>query len=295
MEADFTPETLTDVMRSACHAVGFDPAGAELLRLGENAIYRLAAEGVVVRIARGQERLPAVEKELCVAGWLQASGVPAIQAHPGVAQPVCIDGYPVSFWEAIIPAEPSPALGDLAGLIRRFHAAGDPPCELPEFDPLYQVEPRLDAAKAVREEDTEFLRARCRELVKRYAELEFALPYGPIHGDAHLGNLLRASQDVVLLDFEVVALGPREWDLIPTSMAGERFGLPDARYRAFCNAYGFDVRSWTGYTVLRDVRELTMTTWLMQNVGEDSRIAEEFALRVGSLREGDRDVVWHPF
>ncbi|MEW9533595.1 phosphotransferase enzyme family protein [Microbispora sp. NPDC049125] len=295
MAADFTPQVLTDVVTATCRTVELDPAGAELLRLGENAIYRLASEGVIARIARGHDRLPVMEKELCVAAWLQASGVPAIEPHDDISQPVVVSGYPVTFWKELTPTEPSPTAADLADLLRRFHAAGDAPCELQEFDPLYQVEPRLDAAEAVRDEDREFLRTRCRELVKRYAELEFVLPYGPIHGDAHIGNLLRTEEHVVLLDFEVVALGPREWDLIPTSVSGQRLGLPKERYRAFCDAYGFDVRTWPGYTVLRDVRELTMTTWLMQNVGEDPRIAEEFELRVRSLREGDRDVVWHAF
>ncbi|MER6952260.1 phosphotransferase [Nonomuraea sp. NPDC000554] len=295
MAADFTLGVLTDVMRSACRQAGLDPEGAELLRLGENAIYKLASKPVVVRIARGQERLPVVEKELCIATWLQASGVPAVQAYSEVPQPIVVDGYPVSFWKAVTPNEPSPGPADLAELLRRFHDAGDPPCELPEFNPLYQVEPRLDAARVLRNEDLDFLRARCRDLVKRYAELEFALPYGPIHGDAHAANLLRVDGQVVMLDFEVVARGPREWDLMPTSISRQRFGLPEEQYRAFCNAYGFDVRSWQGYTVLRDVRELTMTTWLMQNIGEDPRIAKEFAHRVRSLREGDRDVVWHPF
>jgi hypothetical protein len=46
-------------------------------------------------------------------------------------------------------------------------------------------------------------------------------------------------------------------------------------------------RSWPGYPVLREIRELTMTTWIMQNIGESSAIADEFARRVGSLRDGD--------
>ncbi|WP_433497274.1 phosphotransferase enzyme family protein [Sphaerimonospora sp. CA-214678] len=295
MTADFTLDMLTEVMKQACHIAGLDPEGAELLRLGENAIYGLASGHVVLRIARGPERLPVVEKELCVATWLKASDVATVEAYPGVRQPILVSGYPVSFWKAVTPVEPPPTHADLAILLRRFHSAGDPPCELPDFGPLYRVESRLDAATAVQDDDRDFLRAHCRELVKRYAELEFVLPYGPIHGDAHVGNLLRTDSQIVLLDFEVVARGPREWDLIPTLVSWERFGLPDIRYRAFSNAYGFDVRSWPGYTVLRDVRELTMTTWLMQNVGENPEIAEEFALRVRSLREGDRDVAWHPF
>jgi thiamine kinase-like enzyme len=125
--------------------------------------------------------------------------------------------------------------------------------------------------------------------------LKFALPPGPIHGDAHTRNLLTDHGRVVLIDFEAAAIGPREWDLLPTSIAVPRYGLPEKRYQEFAAAYGFDVRSWPGYPVLREIRELTMTTWIMQNVRESQGIAAEFALRVASLRERDSERPWHFF
>ena len=128
---------------------------------------------------------------------------------------------------------------------------------------------------------------RCADLNEQFQSLEFALPPGPIHGDAHTSNLLTDHGQVVLLDFEAVAAGPREWDLVPTAVACERFRLSEEHYREFADTYGFDVRTWAGYPVLREIRELTMTTWLMQNVGESAAVAAEFALRVASLR-GER-------
>ena len=71
----------------------------------------------------------------------------------------------------------------------------------------------------------------------------------------------------MLLDFESAAIGPREWDLLPTAIAVERYGLPEEQYQEFAGTYGFDVRAWAGYPVLREIRELTMTTWIMQNIG----------------------------
>ena len=60
-------------------------------------------------------------------------------------------------------------------------------------------------------------------------------------------------------------------------------------------AYGLDVRAWDGYPVLRGIREVTMTTWIMQNVLESKAIADEFALRVACLREKDSERAWHFF
>ena len=57
--------------------------------------------------------------------------------------------------------------------------------------------------------DRDFLRARCDELNKQLQELTYALPTGPIHGDAHPRNLLTDNGQVVLLDFEVALIGPR--------------------------------------------------------------------------------------
>jgi len=66
--------------RSGCTLAGFSSDGAELLRLGENAIYRMASVPIVVRIARSADRLARVEKELCVARWLAAAEVPGSRA-----------------------------------------------------------------------------------------------------------------------------------------------------------------------------------------------------------------------
>jgi hypothetical protein len=66
---------LADLLRRACAEAGFDADGATVMRLGENALFRLA-DSVVARIARpGQER--AARKEVAVARWLHTAGVSA--------------------------------------------------------------------------------------------------------------------------------------------------------------------------------------------------------------------------
>ncbi len=68
-------------LSEACAEVGLTSDGPELLRIGKNAIYQLAAAPVVVRIARSADRLRRVERELRVTRWLAAVGVPAIRAY----------------------------------------------------------------------------------------------------------------------------------------------------------------------------------------------------------------------
>jgi Ser/Thr protein kinase RdoA (MazF antagonist) len=293
--AEFSSSAARPVLDAACAQAGLDSAGAELLRIGENAMFRLASAPVVARIARSPDRLGRVEKELCVARWLAAADVPAVRVAEDVDQPVVADGHPVSFWQMVTGGDPEPTHADLARLLASFHALGDGPCELPSFDPLGPSFTRLARAAGILDADRDYLYERCTEMAQQYRRLEFALPVGPIHGDAWAGNLLTDQGQVVLLDFESAATGPREWDLMPTAVAAERYGLPEERYEQFAAAYGFDVRDWAGYPVLREVRQLTMTTWIMQNAGESAAVAAEFSLRVNSLRERDFARAWNTF
>jgi Ser/Thr protein kinase RdoA (MazF antagonist) len=293
--AGFSSTAVLPTLEEACAQAGLSSDGAELLRLGENAIYQLAADPVVVRIARSADRLPRVRRELCVARWLAASNVPAVHVVDEIDQPILVHDRPVTFWHTVTGGDPVPDHIDLARLLAAFHMAPDCPCELASFDPLGPSFSRLANADAVARDDSDFLGARCDELNDELQHLEFALPRGPIHGDAHTRNLLTDNGQVVLIDFESAAVGPREWDLLPSAIGVERYGRSERQYREFADAYSFDVRTWPGYPVLREVRELTMTTWIMQNIGESPAVAAEFALRVGSLRERDLERAWHLF
>src|SRR4030095_10223131 len=95
------------------------------------------------------------------------------------------------------------------------------------------------------------------DLEARYERLSFVLPPGPVHGDANIGNLLHDDDGrPVLIDLDGCAVGPREWDLVLTAMYFDSYGWHSAdEYEEFVKVYGFDVMTWRGYPVLRDVRE----------------------------------------
>jgi aminoglycoside phosphotransferase (APT) family kinase protein len=291
----FTAASAAGTLERACARVGVDAGDAELLRLGENALWRLARAGLVVRIARSTQRLATVDKELRVARWLADLDFPATRVAEELAQPLLVDGRVVSWWRTVPASARRPSVVDLARILRAWHRLPDPPFTLPPLDPLGAVPGRLAHATGVAQADRDLLAVRCAELGERYAALRLPSPLRAIHGDAHRGNLLAEDGRTVIGDFEAAAVGPPEWDLVPTAIAVARFGLPAADYQAFTAAYGWDVITWDGFAVLRAVRELTMTTWLMQNIREDHAAAAEFTLRVACLREGDLDRPWHPF
>jgi hypothetical protein len=293
----FSANSTARTLKDACAAAGLDADGAELLRLGENAIYRLRSVPVVVRIARTVDYLPDIETEVAAARWLESAAFPCVRLAGPVVQPLVVGGRVVTFWELVSRRTEYGTVAELAGLLRRLHDL-EPPSwlVLPELRPFARVEPRISLA-GLAGGDRAFLLSRLEELRGRYAGLEFVLPHGPVHGDANIGNIIRRDDGTaVLIDLDGFAAGPREWDLVLTAMYYERFGWhTEQEYREFSAIYGFDVMSWPGYPVLRDIRELTMVTWLAQNAAESQDVAAEVAKRVNDLRIGGGRRDWAPF
>jgi Ser/Thr protein kinase RdoA (MazF antagonist) len=140
-------------------------------------------------------------------------------------------------------------------------------------------------------EDIAMLPRWCWQLAVELDQVKPVLPDGVIHGQAEAGNVLLRDEDLVLIDFERVAIGLREWDLIDTAVAVTRFGLPEQCYRDFADAYGFDVRAWDGYEIYRRLWELRATIWLMQNGHHSRETAREVEVRLQTWRE-DLDARW---
>jgi hypothetical protein len=71
--------------------------------------------------------------------------------------------------------------------------------------------------------------------------------------------------------------------------------LSEPAYKAFTDAYGYDVAQWSGFRTLRAIRELGMTTWLMQLAEHDASRREEFRRRMDDLRHDRYPGRWRPF
>jgi thiamine kinase-like enzyme len=297
-EDNFTATTAHRSLLAACATAGLDSADAVLMRLGENALYKVGDPPAIARIARSEEHLPDVAKELAVARWLEQADFPGVRLRTDIRQPLVVAGRVVSFWKFVESNEKPASMADLAGLLRRLHDLQRPPApDLPPFDPFYRVECRLNRTLTLPDDDLHFLSSRLTHLRDAYEQLTFELPPGPIHGDAHPGNII-CTDDTgpLLLDFERFALGPREWDISIAALYHSTFHwIDDEEYAEFVHSYGFDIMAWPGFPVLQSIRELTMTTWLMQNVDNDPAIRSEFDKRLASLREGSGRRNWRPF
>ncbi|WP_280475915.1 phosphotransferase family protein [Nocardia asiatica] len=275
---------LSSVLRSACLAVGFDPADAELLRLSENAIYRLPG-GIVVRISRpGQQA--AARREVMIARWLEAVGVDAVQVAPGT-DPVEAGERVVTFWRELPPHHHgSPA--QVAGALKHLHSLTPPTTfDLGEVAPFVRLEERIEGAKYLPDVDRRWMREHLAALRQRWAELPAGLPWCVIHGDAWVGNVVRTDDGrVLLLDLERTSIGPPEWDLVHTAIKWTSFAWISAKqYGEFCDVYGYDVTEWEGFELLRDIREFRMTTMAVQKAAVAPEWQGQAAHRLACIRK----------
>jgi aminoglycoside phosphotransferase (APT) family kinase protein len=291
-EGRFTPAKLTEVLVEVCARAGLDHRRARLVKFTANAVYRLHRDPVVVRIAGSTALRHRVAKVVRVAGWLAEHDVPAVRLLPGVPQPVDVDGYLATVWQAVPAGRRQPTTRDLAVLLRRLHGLPPPPFELPAWQPLDDVRRRLGDAEALDPGDRRFITEQCDLLAERLAVLKYPLTSCVVHGDAHLGNLVPGPTGPVLCDFDPTCLGPPEWDLTPVPVGLRRFGGSRRSAAIFARQYGFDVTRWPGFAVLREVRELKLATSVLPILRSNPEVVPELRRRLDSVRTGDTSAGW---
>jgi hypothetical protein len=287
------PEAAAAALGDAAPRRGLDISGARLIRLFGTAVYHLPAADAVARIALATPgAVTRLATSVQVTRWLTETGFPTVEPIP-VDQPVTSHGCAVTFWRYLPQDGPEPSPADLGHLLRQLHQLGPPSVALPAYRPLVSVRRAIDASSAIDAEERAWLAGRCEHLLDAFDRLTFRFPAGLIHGDAWRGNLLRDRQRVVLADWDTVSTGPREIDLIPTLQA-PRFGLPEDQRDEFIAAYGHDIRSWDGYPVLREMRELSTLSAILRDGHANAAAQHELRVRLRSLRTGD-DQQWTSF
>jgi aminoglycoside phosphotransferase len=280
------------VLRAACRSAGLDDTGAEVIRLGENAIFRLPGH-VVARIAR-EGQADAAAREVNIARWLEGEGIDAVRVQPDVDQPVAVDGRAVTFWREL-PAHRPGTPAQVAAALHRLHDL-DPPTgfDLGRIAPFVRLVERIDRASTLTEDDREWMRNHLAELEQRWSGLLAGLPWCVVHGDAWVGNVVAAEDGTVLfLDLERCSLGPPEWDLVHTAIKYSSFAwISVGDYQEYCRVYGHDVAGWAGFALLRDIREFRMTCMAAQVAAENPAGHDQAAHRLACLRGQHGERPW---
>ncbi|MFI6132596.1 phosphotransferase family protein [Micromonospora sp. NPDC051141] len=295
MSGRFSEEVMTRAMREIAAGLGVPTKDARLLRLTNNAVFALPASGLVIRIARTHRLRDRVTKVVQLARWFAEIDAPTIRLAPKVVQPVEVADLTASVW-AYVPGNASaPTVEDLGSSLRRFHALDSPPSSVAAWDPVGDARRRLVDADGLSAEDHDYLRAWCEHLEPQIAELNERSERTLIHGDAHVGNLLREpSGRVVLCDFDATCIGPWQVDLAAVAVGAARFGTGEA-HRRLANAYGYDVTSDRHWSVLREARELKMISAAAPLLASSAAVAAEFAIRMRSIDQMEPTRRWTPF
>ncbi|MEU2254441.1 aminoglycoside phosphotransferase family protein [Nocardia xishanensis] len=258
-----TTRTPEDTVRAACALVGISTTNLTPIKVAENAIYRLPSEQVVAKVAKpGQQS--AAQRELKLAMWLESSGVPAVLPAHTASDLVMVGDQPVTFWKELL-AHRGGTEREIAVALRKLHSLPPPPF-LTEVAPFVRLAERIDAAHTLPDRDRQWMREHLNDLRSAWEDLPEGLPWGPIHGDAWEGNVVTTVDGVTLfVDLERASIGPPEWDLTSNGIKHSSFSwISRERYAAFCDAYGHDVTNWSGFALLRDIREMRMTCMAVQ-------------------------------
>lgn len=283
-EQTFHPARTRPIAEEACRLACLDATDAVLLRHQTNAVYRLLMAPVVVKVAR-----PSVGRGANVVSlvqWLTSQAVPTVQLATDVEQPLELAGCAVTLWRYLPQSRPVVA-GDIAEPLATLHRAALPPMPVPPLEPVSAIRRGIASSRILSDAERAALRLRCEELAEAMTELDYQLAPTLIHGDAQHRNMLWDEENhrPVLCDWESVAIGQPEWDLVTVEIHCRRFGHPTHEYDAFCERYGFDVRRWSGYPLLRDLRELRMITTNARKSAAGSPQAAEVHRRIARLGE----------
>jgi len=162
-------------------------------------------------------------REIDVTRFLYGRGAPVIPPSDILpAGPHLQDGFAISFWSYVAPVSDEPPGPEVAGrMLAELHGAlREYPGELPLLAPPLNDIPRGLARlehlpQAIAASDLLMLRRVADRLLPDLDESTSSMQ--PLHGDAHVYNLITSKRGILWNDFEDACKGPAAWDLTTLS------------------------------------------------------------------------------
>ncbi|MDP9792501.1 aminoglycoside phosphotransferase (APT) family kinase protein [Catenuloplanes nepalensis] len=284
---------------------GLPDGEAHLMRFTINAVYRIGDS--VVRLARGEAALRRAATVVAGTALLHQYHVPSIELDSYISQPIAVEDWVATVWryQPHPPGRPEPV--DLAAPLTALHAIIEFPTFLPRWSPVANARRRLARTLTLPAKELAatriwsalqvgmplddliaHLQARADDLERKLPATRWDLAPGVIHGDAHVGNLLADR----LCDFDSLAIGPREWDLVPLAHGVTRFSDALALYEQFVAAYNYDLRTAQAWPLLREIRDLQLTTSVLDNLAGRPEVANTLARRLRTYLDGNASAAW---
>lgn len=282
-------------LSAVCGALCLDPSGARMLPSRSNAVFHLPAEAIVVRLSSANPTNEARSAHVVsLTSWIADHGGPALAPTPH-PQPAREAGTVATLWP-YLPSTRVPRPRNLAGAVRELHQLDAQPPPLPEHQPLARLHEalNLDTERdhpVLPTETRKWLLARATQLQHAYDRLSTPLGRGLIHADVQPDNLLQDRDGRwLLIDWDRASHGPRELDL--AFAVPDHFHDSDIERTEFSDAYGYDITTWTGWTLIRDITELHSLASYIRRAATNPAARDELNRRVDSLVSDKRSVEW---
>ncbi|MDP2291928.1 MAG: aminoglycoside phosphotransferase family protein [Actinomycetota bacterium] len=281
------PATAAHAARAAASAWGFGEP--QHLRTGMNALFT-CSDDVMLRVSH--TNAPPEQ-----AAWLMARlrergvGVPTL-LRP---EPVDVDGLAVFAIERLHPAGRVDwrQIGAMVRIVHDWPAhevVGRYPLPHADTFPWWDTHAALAAVDDLLDEQA---RAGLAAAIDAHgAWLALVTDRVVCHGDVHPGNVLQSAAGPVLLDWDLLCLGPPAWDHGPLMSWAERWGGDPTMYPEFADGYG---RSLVGDPLaesLATMRNVIATLMRVRAGRTDPAAAEEAERRLRFWRGDPAAPMW---
>lgn len=290
----FTDDRMRAVLHGIAGRLDVDDSDARTLHMANNAVYALPSAGIVVRITRSTKLHERIRKGARLGAWFAKVDAPTIRLAGAIEQPLVYEDLLATVWDYLPPAA-APTADDLGRVLREFHSLPTPDIALPTWDPVGTARKRITDAEALADADRGILLEWCDRLEPEVEALVDASAGSLVHGDAHVGNLLRRPDgQVVLCDFDSTCLGPPGVDLAAVA-AAEIWFQQSGEHARLVKSYGYDITTDPAWPTLRQARELTFVVGGVPLMASTPGVAEEFKLRLTSVINNDTSTPWTPY
>jgi hypothetical protein len=220
-------------------AHGITPDRCDILQNGSTLVLRLT-ETLVARVVQDRDGprqgTEWFARENAIAQHLTQHGAPTIPLHPDLPPgPHEHLGYPLNFWEFVtrIDAEPDPA--EIGRTLRQCHEIMSHFSEpLPKLAILTESLAILNERELFAKPTQQMLR----DHLTNSIDVLSAYPHQPLHGDAHMGNLMNTTRGLLWTDWEDTFAGPVEWDVASIIWNAQILEEDHATVKAILDAYG---------------------------------------------------------
>lgn len=220
-------------------AHGITPDRCDILQNASTLVLRLT-ETLVARVVQDTEGprqgTEWFARENAIAQHLTQHGAPTIPLHPDLPPgPHEHLGYPLNFWEFVTRIDEEPYPCEIGHTLRQCHKIMSRFSEpLPKLAILTESLSILDERELFPKSTQQMLR----DHLTTSIEVLSNHPHQPLHGDAHMGNLMNTTRGLLWTDWEDTFAGPVEWDVASIIWNAKLLDEDQATVKAILDAYG---------------------------------------------------------